>query len=560
MNATMRNAVRFWIVPLLLYSAAFVAMTWPLVLRFNTHWWADDGDGLQNYWNLWWVNKAVTELHQHPWHTHWLHYPHGVTLLGQTMNPFNGFMGLFLLRFLNLVQLYNVVVAFSFVVAGLTACWLAYDVTRSYRGALLAGWVFTFSAHHWAHAEGHMQMTSLEWMPLFLLFWRRALREPTRIHGAAAAISLFYVILCDYYYFFFCVLAAAIMAAWHASLDIDFPQRFREKYGRAALSFGVVSALTWGLLAGSLLLSTKLDPFTFGHPPGEFSLDLPALIIPGGHWRFASLTAWYWDALPAVRHEHSVHLGLGLFTLLGCAWAIGRKAIVQSEARRELWLWTLLFVAFTVLALGPGLRVWGKPVGAFPLPYAILERLVPPLAMGGVPVRMMAMVTLAASVLAAWGLELLLRQRPSRRWWALPVLVVLLIEHLPDRIPYSLPPVDGYVWALRDLPGKDGVLDLAHEERPPLYLYFQTIYDKPQAFGYISRYPRSVKINNNRILRKIRLEQWDRVYPEHRLRWLVLRPGSMVDRRFPGARRVYGGPDAEIFDMAQAAPLVRPPR
>src|SRR4030095_12470248 len=62
------------------YAAAFFVLTWPAVTRFRTHWFADDVDGLQNVWNLWWVQRAVVVLHQSPWYTHDLHVPYGSPL------------------------------------------------------------------------------------------------------------------------------------------------------------------------------------------------------------------------------------------------------------------------------------------------------------------------------------------------------------------------------------------------------------------------------------------------------------------------------------------------
>src|SRR5581483_438647 len=103
-------------IPLLFYFVFFCLFTWPWIIHFNNHFFIDQGDGFQNVWNMWWVNESVTKLHQLPWHTTMLHYPYGTTLLGQTMNPFNGFMAIFLLKFMSLVQAFNFMVIFSFVI------------------------------------------------------------------------------------------------------------------------------------------------------------------------------------------------------------------------------------------------------------------------------------------------------------------------------------------------------------------------------------------------------------------------------------------------------------
>ena len=66
---------------------------------------------------------------------------------------------------------YNTITIFAFVMGGLTMYWLAYHLTRSFWGSLLAGFIFTFSNYHFMHAQGHLQLISLEWIPLFVLCW-----------------------------------------------------------------------------------------------------------------------------------------------------------------------------------------------------------------------------------------------------------------------------------------------------------------------------------------------------------------------------------------------------
>src|SRR6188472_1231712 len=106
--------------PAMFFLAWFVVLTWPAITRFQTHLFADEGDGVQNVWNLWLVNRTVTVLHQNPWHTTLLHYPYGTSLLGHTLNPFNGFVAIGLLKFMSLTSAHNTIVVFSFVCAGVT--------------------------------------------------------------------------------------------------------------------------------------------------------------------------------------------------------------------------------------------------------------------------------------------------------------------------------------------------------------------------------------------------------------------------------------------------------
>src|SRR4051794_28977413 len=82
------------LLPATLYALLYYAFSYPLIHRFSTDYFCGTEDGYQNIWNLWWVNKAVTDLHTSPWYTTYLHYPTGTTLIAHTLCPFNGFLGI----------------------------------------------------------------------------------------------------------------------------------------------------------------------------------------------------------------------------------------------------------------------------------------------------------------------------------------------------------------------------------------------------------------------------------------------------------------------------------
>lgn len=192
-----------WLVgPTTLYLVIWIVYTFPAIKSVSIHFFADDGDGLQNVWNIWWVHRSLVEWHRLPYITPLLHAPAGTTLIGQTLNPFNGLAGLVLHPWLTLVQTHNALVIFSFVSAGLTAFWLAHEFSGSYVGSLIGGFIFTFSNFHFNHAMSHLQLVSLEWIPLFLLVWWRLLTRPTVTGALGAALTLFLVELTDHYYFF----------------------------------------------------------------------------------------------------------------------------------------------------------------------------------------------------------------------------------------------------------------------------------------------------------------------------------------------------------------------
>src|SRR5215218_8894310 len=241
---TIAGSVELVVIPFLFYLVCFYLLTFPQLHQFSTHYFTDEGDGLGNIWNLWWTNKAITELHQSPWHTTFLYYPYGTSLLPHTLNPFNGLLAIILMRFLSQVHVHNFIVVFTFVTTGVTAFFLAREFTKSFIACLIGGFIFTFSEYHFSHAHGHLNLLSMEWVPLFVLCWYRLISKPRVITGVVSAGVLFLVLLCDYYYFLYCVLIGLLIFIWQWVRSRDWLFFLRSKYPHALGAFLVVTLIT----------------------------------------------------------------------------------------------------------------------------------------------------------------------------------------------------------------------------------------------------------------------------------------------------------------------------
>ncbi|NWG34885.1 MAG: hypothetical protein HXY42_10605 [Chloroflexi bacterium] len=285
-NTWVVNLVKHGLFPASFYFLAFHLLTYPLIRDFSTRFFTDNGDGFMNVWNLWWVNTAVSQPSIHPsiWHTGMLHWPFGVTLLGQTLNPFNGLVAAPLLRVVSLAQAHNIIVLFSFVMSGVTTYWLAYYLTKSFWGSLLAGYVFTFSSYHFAHYHGHLNLISMEWIPLFVLCWYVLITRPSLTMGIASALTLWLVLLCDYYYLLYCVLAGIWIAVWRMFTQKDIWLLLKREYLSAFSSFVLISLLLTGPVIFPLIYLMRTDPLLDAHNPTGFALDLFALFVPGETW------------------------------------------------------------------------------------------------------------------------------------------------------------------------------------------------------------------------------------------------------------------------------------
>lgn len=517
-RSRLNTVLKMGLLPVVFYLACFVLLTYPLILRFSTHFFADNGDGLIGIWDLWWVNKAVIDLHQLPWHTAYVGYPFGVSLLGHTLTPINGFLAIPLLRAMPLVESFNTVVVFSFVATGYTMFLLAHQISRSYWGSLAAGYIFTFSSYHFAHAQGHLNLVTLEWIPLFLLLWYLLLVRPNTAVGLGAGLVLFAVLLSDYQYFLYCVIAAAIMAVWYA-LHTRQPVFLFDRGHRGSLvAFVAVSLLTAAPLVLATLQLQRVDPLQTVYVPEQYSLDLLSLLIPGGRWRFASLTESYWSRLPGNINETSVFLGISVIVLVVFVWIKRRDLSVPS-----LILWYFLLIFFAIMSLGPVLQIWGDQVlPSVSLPYDwLFQRLFPPLRVYRVPVRMVVMVVLSAALIASIGLQRLFSGSRRERFLAVFLLALLVVEYLPGPLPASQPVVPGQVQVLKDLPGQDAVADAGYGVIRALY--YQTIHQRPIAFGHVSRMPASAAAREQQMRQVLASGEYERLCRDYGIRYLVIK-------------------------------------
>ncbi|MFW5870849.1 MAG: hypothetical protein ACOCVH_00010 [Verrucomicrobiota bacterium] len=536
-----KNFAALFLLPAFVYFSGFVALTWPQIGLFSSHFYTDGGDGLQMVWNIWWVDKAVTELHTHPWHTTWLHAPHGTSLLAHTLHPLKGFLSIPVLWLFSLKQTYNIALISSFVLSGITAFWLARHIKLRYWAAVLAGFIFTFSNYHFMHAQGHMQLVAMEWIPLYVLCLLAWLDKPAYLRAAGMAVSLFLVILCDYYYFFFCILTTGVAVIWKCVRDRQLFM-FSRKYIRTGALFALLALPTSGVLAGSLVYLSATDPLSGVHLAREFPLCPFSLLIPGGHWRFNSWTSWYWSRLPGNINESSVHLGFAVITLLIFAFVYRKK--IQ---RPILGLFWTLFVFFSVLALGQRLNIFGHEITWLPMPYVILEFLIPPFRISGVPVRMVTVAILSAGLLAAAGFEYVwTATRKSHKPWLIFLLALMLFEFLPDFLPTTAGWYPPHVEILKKAP-EGAVYD--NDSYHTHALYYQTIHEKPMAFGYISREPLSTRKKNVHLRELFKSGKVDELYKTYGFRYFVVDENAAFSNKTEQAQQLYRGHGAALFDI-----------
>ena len=519
------------------YLLLTLGLTYPLVTQFGRAIPGDGFDGWQNYWNLWWIKTAILEQHTHPWFTHLLYYPTGVGLLFHTLNAFNGFITLPIQLAFGLLPAYNTAVLFSFTLGGLGAYLLARYILgpgSSRLAAFAAGVIFTFSPFHIAHLLGHMQVISLEWIPFYALYllktvqcgleagsWkleaggaphstRHAPRSIWR-NGLLAAFFLVLVALCDWYYVLYCMILTAVVVVWMlirfalrrsaATAPAGSIAQPAASRSRVLVRTLVVIAAIWLLWA--VLLSPVLIPMLREAGQSRFmvpdpaqsrmlSADLLAFVTPQEfHPLWGEWAQEQGKRFTASLSEHQVFAGFAVLALAALGAWRGRK---PGRLRAWVGLWLLALLTFVILALGPVLHIGGQTAllpggGEIPLPYAWLVRVVPFMDISRSVSRFDAMVMLALAMLAALGLDGLVRRLPGWRGQivAFAAIALIVFEFLPAPYPMSQPDTPDWYKTLAGDARPGAVLNLPMNWDRPGYLLYQTEHGKPLTVAYISR-------------------------------------------------------------------------
>ncbi len=261
------------------YAILTIIMTYPVVFRFSSHFMCDGGDGFQNVWNMWWMKKSLM-AGTHPYYTNFLHYPDGITLLFQTLNPFNGLISIPFQFFFKMEEVYNLVVLFSFVMSGISMYYLVDYLLDRKLPAFVAGIVFTFCPFHFAHGLGHLQLIAMEWIPLYGLYLLKTYREDSKLNIILTSLFLVLNSLCSWYYMIYCFVFTAIFVIFYTA-----------KCGRGIIDNGFLKRLGMVILIFYVVMSPILMPmlyikmtqnFTGEHNPEIWSADLESFFVPSG--------------------------------------------------------------------------------------------------------------------------------------------------------------------------------------------------------------------------------------------------------------------------------------
>ncbi len=482
--------MKFSIVVLIAYTILTLLLTYPVA--FSPNEFPGHGDAFWFLWDFWWFKTSLFDISS-PYYTYYIFYPNGVSLASSTITPLNAIVSIPLQLAFGLIGAYKIIWILSFILSGFSAFLLVRYLVGDSRAAFVSGLIFMVCPYHFAHALGHMNLISIQWIPLYVLFLVKTINENNRSNAFLAALFLFLNATSCYYYLIYLILFTAIYLAYIllSYKDICHLKTIR-KIGIMILSFTII----FMPVAYPVIKEMINSKYIYYGGFVEYSADFLGFFIPSVfHPIFKDFVSPIYSNFTGNAAEHTVFAGYTVILLASLA-------IIKIKTK-DVKFWALSSVTFLVLSLGPILHINGIVKICLdgyetyiPLPYVILMQ-IPVVSLTRVPSRWTVLLILSLAVLAGYGLKHMFsryndsRQRNNENKINVIFIIVsclVIFEFLA--IPYlmsssDVPPFYKEIAAEEE--------DFALLEVPMLWqsdlMYYQTIHGKRLIGGYASRIP-----------------------------------------------------------------------
>jgi len=474
-----------------LYTLLTIIFTYPVAFALNE---IPGGDDAFFYlWDLWWFKKALLSF-TNPYFTTYLFYPDGISLAYSTITPFNGIISIPLQFLFRVSVVYNILWLCTFIIAGFGTYLLVLYLTKNYYAAFVAGLIFAFSPYHFAHALGHLSLMTIQWIPFFVLFFYKSIKEEDDLRNPLlAGFFLVLIGLSDINYLFYSLAFGAIFLAFSF---IYFRSSLISRKGFIRLSLFFVTSGIGILVAVYPLLReyfTVQSPYQDFGPMEIYSADVLAFFTPSKlHPVFGKIFESLNSNFTGNTAESTVFIGFTVCFLVVVA--------LLKKRGPDIKFWALACGSFFILSLGPFLHF----NGIFYLTlWGIQYKIILPGVIGGLPIISMAhvparwdvMTMLSVSVIAGFGLDEILKKYQGCQWKKISInrflsvifIIFIMFEYLV--IPYPMTNVkipdyyeifaqDHETYAIYEIP--DSVSFLSS----PVIMYYQTFHEKHILSGY----------------------------------------------------------------------------
>jgi len=392
---TLAVRTRWYLIIPGLYAVITVVLLWPLVVHVRSAVADTLGDPLLNVWTLRWVQHALVTQPTHLYDGN-MFAPNPRSLaFSDLLLPQAVIAWPFWLVSHDALFAYNALVLLTYPLCGAAMYALCRGLGAIRGAAFLAGLAFAFAPFRMDNTA-HIQVLSMQWMPLTILAIIRFTQRPTRWRFAAVAATTTLAALSSVYYTVMFGMALIVF------LIVEAVRQRRLFVSRSAI--GLLAALA---IAAVVVAASDIPYLTMRREQNVVRTLDEAYDDAAHKASYATVTPgnYLWgNLLPTSGVEHSALFPGAVLLAFGIA---GLRTV------RRPWMagFAALGVVGCLLSFGP---TWGDKATGTPLPYRFLyQHIVGYQGIRG-PDRFAAIVLLALCPFAALGATWLWRAAVGR--------------------------------------------------------------------------------------------------------------------------------------------------
>ena len=446
---------------LLLFTLVTTIFFWQWVPYLNSALIGPPEDNMQDFWNTWYT--VVARNPAHFFFTDLIQFPEGTPLYFHSF----AYPKLFAIALLSifvgtnttsLILLQNLGLLISFPLAGTGAFYLVRYLTANTAGALLGGFLFAFNPSHVEHVMHHAGVSSIEFIPFFVLSYLLTIERKSLLFLLLTIILYAINALMCWYYLFYIAYFIAFHTLYVAIRDHALPRGWQLLAPVGCLA-GVVVGLSPILVP--MVRATMGSASVYAGGGDRYVADVFAYpAFPQFHF-LAPVAKGIYQRLTGREWEATAYLGLvNLAVLAGLCLAARHK-----DARLLIYVLSGM-ATFCIFASGNWLHVLGHRI--IPMPDAALSHL-PFFRNVRAPSRAIVFVYmfLAIGIGQATALAWRHRSRHIVRWGMTGVAALAVLDFFPaHRLAMTSVACSSGLALIRNDPEKSfGVLDLPRSRR-----------------------------------------------------------------------------------------------
>jgi len=463
-----------------LYLLCTIVWFYPCLQTISSRLIGPPEDNMQHLWNMWWFHKVFVEHSGSLTFSNYIFYPQGSSLLYNSFSFYNLFLSVLLGHFLASVLVYNLLILHTFLLSGIGAFLLIRYLTKDPYVSLIGGFIFAFNPSHFAHSLHHMELSSIQFIPLFVLYFIKTLKSTSKKNLSLACLFFFLNSICTWNYMIFALFFIGLSYIYLAV------RRKRVFLKDIVIKSGIIIGLTFIILSPWLLhmvfLAMKFRGQTIAEGTDYFVADALAFIVPDPyHWLAQLKTVTALNNMFTGDNDWEKTAYLGLVNILIVLATF--KEIIKKTAKYFLGL-----LAGLIISMGASIHILGARF-FIKMPYAVITH-IPLIANARCPSRFVVYVYLFLAIIVSFAFKHLFNRyaMSGKKKYLLVFIISLLfldyfsICHTTTKA--SLPPC---YKAINNENKVFGILDLSPEPERATYMMYQTYHGFPIVQGYLSR-------------------------------------------------------------------------